>query len=131
MRPLAFLLLLSCAHTPPSGGQDDSTLRFEEKGVNRGTFTLEQLKKKVPVERVSGFDPYYQRTKRWSALPLEPGDAILICSDGLTDGLWDRHLEEILRAGDLATVAPRLVTAGLEQSGRDNLTALAVEVIAP
>jgi mono/diheme cytochrome c family protein len=70
--PFLSVLLLSCAHTPASGGQDTSELHFKENGADRGTFTLAQLKKKVPPENVSGFDPYYQRTKKWSALPLEP-----------------------------------------------------------
>ena len=68
---------------------------------------------------------------QFGAVPCAPGDRFLICSDGLTDGLWDHSLEEIVRAGDIASVAPRLVTAALEQSGRDNITALAVEVAAP
>lgn len=72
MRALGFLLLVSCAHAPQSGGQEGATLRFQENGVERGTFTLAQLKKQVSPENVSGFDPYYQRTKRWSALPLGP-----------------------------------------------------------
>jgi serine/threonine protein phosphatase PrpC len=65
---------------------------------------------------------------QFGALPCSPGDRFLICSDGLTDGLWDRHLEEILREGPIGTAAQRLVTAALAQSGRDNLTALALEV---
>ena len=68
---------------------------------------------------------------QFGAVPCSPGDRFLICSDGITDGLWDRHLEEFLRSGDIAAVAPQLVAAGLEHGGRDNLTALAVEVIAP
>jgi len=68
---------------------------------------------------------------QFGVLPCAPGDRFLICSDGLTDGLWDRHLEEIVRTVDIAHLAPRLVTAALEQGGRDNITALAVEVSAP
>ncbi len=68
---------------------------------------------------------------QFGVLPCAPGDRFLICSDGLTDGLWDRHLEEIVRTVDIAQVAPRLVTASLEQGGRDNITALAVEVSRP
>lgn len=68
---------------------------------------------------------------QFGAIPCARGDRFLLCSDGLTDGLWDHHLLEIVRAGDISTVASRLVTAGLELGGRDNITALAVEVVAP
>ncbi len=64
-----------------------------------------------------------------AALPCAPGDRFLICSDGLTEGLWDRHLEEIVRSPDAEPIAQRLITAALEASGRDNITALVVEAL--
>jgi len=62
----------------------------------------------------------------------EPGDRFLICSDGLVDGLWDRRIEEMARATGGAAdleVAPMIHTA-VHESGRDNTTALLVEVSA-
>lgn len=68
------------------------------------------------------------------AVAHRPGDRFLICSDGLVDGLWDRHLEDILRtpatAGDSRSLAHRLVEQAVENSGRDNTTAVVVEVVA-
>jgi serine/threonine protein phosphatase PrpC len=64
------------------------------------------------------------------AVGHQPGDRFLICSDGLIDGLWDRQLEEITRtpaAG--ASVAQRLVEEAVQHSGRDNTTAVVVEVL--
>jgi protein phosphatase len=65
------------------------------------------------------------------AVGFQPGDRFLICSDGLTDGLWDRALQELIRepAPALATQDParRLVEAALEASGRDNITAIVIE----
>ena len=64
-----------------------------------------------------------------------PGDRFLICSDGLIDGLWDRNLEELIRSPSLpqsaSTPAPRLIGESLEVSGRDNLTAVVIEVLPP
>lgn len=61
-----------------------------------------------------------------------PGDRFLICSDGLIDGLWDRHLEEFIRSPEASGVtqsaAERLVNESLERSGRDNTTAIVVEL---
>jgi protein phosphatase len=63
------------------------------------------------------------------------GDRFLICSDGLIDGMWDRQLEEALRtppaAGDTRSPAQRLVEEAVQNSGRDNTTALVVELGLP
>ncbi|HRI82263.1 MAG TPA: protein phosphatase 2C domain-containing protein [Opitutaceae bacterium] len=65
------------------------------------------------------------------AVGYQPGDRFLICSDGLTDGLWDRALHDLLREPDPAAAAKdparRLVEASLEASGRDNITAIVIE----
>lgn len=68
---VAPLVSLSCLHLSHLA-DDTASLRFFENQVDRGTFTLGQLRARVPEETVSGFDPYYQRPKRWKALPLEP-----------------------------------------------------------
>jgi serine/threonine protein phosphatase PrpC len=66
------------------------------------------------------------------AVAYLPGDRFLICSDGLIDGLWDRHLEDLVRTTPVApgelTAAQRLVNASVENSGRDNVTAVVVEI---
>jgi protein phosphatase len=65
------------------------------------------------------------------AVGYQPGDRFLLCSDGLTDGLWDRALQDLIREPDAgaATKEParRLVEASLEASGRDNITAIVIE----
>jgi len=66
------------------------------------------------------------------AVAYEPGDRFLLCTDGLIDGLFDDQLAELIRTPGPAeaqhTPAHRLVEASLERSGRDNTTALLVEV---
>ncbi len=63
---------------------------------------------------------------------LEPGDNFLLCSDGLTDGLWDKNILQLLRdptpAEALIPPAQRLLEAALDRSGKDNITAVMVEV---
>jgi protein phosphatase len=65
------------------------------------------------------------------AVALEPGDLVLLCTDGLIDGLFDEQLLRLLREPDeterALNPAQRLVAASLERSGRDNTTALVVE----
>jgi protein phosphatase len=63
------------------------------------------------------------------------GDRFLLCSDGLIDGLWDRQLEEMLRtrapADDGRSLAQRMVEESIVNSGRDNTTAVVVELGTP
>ena len=69
------------------------------------------------------------------AVGHRPGDRFLICSDGLVDGLWDRQLDEIIRARASAAAGPsaaqRLVDESVQSSGRDNTTAVVIEVAEP
>jgi protein phosphatase len=66
------------------------------------------------------------------AAPCRVGDRFLLCSDGLVDGLWDRRLEQALQApAGAADLAGPLVREAVENSGRDNVTAVVVEVLPP
>jgi PPM family protein phosphatase len=61
------------------------------------------------------------------AVDCERGDIFLFCTDGLVDGLYDAHLAEMLRADDGS--AQKMVAASVRNSGRDNTTALVVQII--
>ncbi|HEY5792130.1 MAG TPA: protein phosphatase 2C domain-containing protein [Chthoniobacterales bacterium] len=67
------------------------------------------------------------------AVGYEPGDQFLLCTDGLVDGLFDYQILERLRDPAYEEGEPnparRLVNAALERSGRDNTTALLVELV--
>jgi protein phosphatase len=66
------------------------------------------------------------------AVLFEKGDVFLLCTDGVVDGLFDSQLAEILRHSESAPDENRarlLVNAAVEQSGRDNTTAMIVEVL--
>lgn len=64
------------------------------------------------------------------AVSCQAGDRFLLVTDGVTDGLWDHHLGEILRAPDpVITPAQQLINEALERSGRDNTTAVVVECL--
>lgn len=65
------------------------------------------------------------------AVGLEPGDRFLLCSDGLTDGLYNHAIEDVFRnptSADGTNPAQRLVLDSVSASGRDNTTALVIEV---
>lgn len=67
------------------------------------------------------------------AVAYEPGDIFLLCTDGLVDGLYDHNMIDVLRPPATAAIIPnpahRLVEESLEKSGRDNTTALVVQVV--
>jgi len=66
------------------------------------------------------------------AVGCEPGDIFLLCTDGLYDGLYDHNVVDILRDPEShkpdINAAQRLVQESLAKSGRDNTTALVIEV---
>lgn len=64
----------------------------------------------------------------------ETGDIFLLCTDGLTEGLYEQDLARHLRNRDTAetsgkSTAQRLVEASLANGARDNVTALVIEVV--
>lgn len=67
------------------------------------------------------------------SVSIERGDRFVFCSDGINDGVWDRRIEELMRKPppNFAKLDPahRLMQDALEESGRDNLTAVVVEVV--
>jgi serine/threonine protein phosphatase PrpC len=69
------------------------------------------------------------------AIGHRPGDRFLICSDGLVDGLWDRRISELLRETRTvdtdANHAQVLVNEAVEASGRDNTTAVVIDIASP
>jgi PPM family protein phosphatase len=66
------------------------------------------------------------------AVGYRTGDRFLICSDGLVDGLWDHRIEELLRTSDpISNLAQTVVNEAVAESGRDNTTAVVIEVLPP
>jgi protein phosphatase len=67
------------------------------------------------------------------AVAYEPGDKFLLCTDGLIEGLFDHQLLELLQNPDALEAAQnpaqRLVEASLARAGRDNTTALVIEML--
>jgi len=64
---------------------------------------------------------------------LAPGDLYLICSDGLLDGLWDKHLAAGLSkcsSGEttLEETRDKFMRESLIEGGRDNITMIAAQI---
>jgi serine/threonine protein phosphatase PrpC len=52
-------------------------------------------------------------------IPIQPGDRILLCTDGIHDNLTDREIEAILRDSPRTASARILVERSLERSHED------------
>jgi len=62
---------------------------------------------------------------------LEPGDVLLLCTDGLTKHVADARIVELLAAApDAASACRALVDDALEQGGRDNVTVAVARFVA-
>lgn len=71
-------------------------------------------------------------TPQIGAVGCDAGDRFVICSDGLYEGISDRNIESLIRDpherfADLMP-AEAIVRASVENSGRDNTTAVVIEI---
>lgn len=63
-------------------------------------------------------------------LEMQPGMRYLLCSDGVTDMLSDKELEDILsKEIPVQEVVEMLLNSSLERGGRDNVTIILCEII--
>lgn len=67
------------------------------------------------------------------SLEYTHGDALILCTDGVNDGLWDRGIDEMVRSPmpvwAVREPADRLVLSAVEESGRDNATAVVIQLL--
>lgn len=96
--------------------------------IKRGQLTPEQASvhpHRSIITRALGTEPSV--TPDIFDLPLEDGDRVLLCSDGLSGMVPEKELERLLAAGDDPQgVADALVAAALRHGGEDNVTAVLI-----
>lgn len=62
-------------------------------------------------------------------IDLQPGDRLMLCSDGLTEMVNDARIEETLAEGTADEVVWRLVEMANEAGGVDNITVAVVDAV--
>ncbi|WP_418059736.1 PP2C family protein-serine/threonine phosphatase [Pimelobacter simplex] len=62
-------------------------------------------------------------------LALQPGDRLLLCSDGVTDVLSAAALQMLLGLDARSTATDRIVRAALDAGSRDNVTVIVADVV--
>jgi protein phosphatase len=72
-------------------------------------------------------NPYF------AAIAYEVGDRFLVCSDGLIDGLWERHLSAALAScpDEPTATAEILLQRAVDNSGIDDTSLIVIAVAAP
>ena len=109
--------------------QDHSLL---QELVARGFYTPEEAARstnKNYVTRALGVDPTVEVDVQ--DIPAEPGDCLLLCSDGLSDMVADEDMQLTLQTfgHDLAVAGRQLVKLANEQGGRDNISVMLIRVV--
>lgn len=67
-----------------------------------------------------------------AAIPYQPGDRFLVCSDGLIDGLWERHLTNALAAPTSpAETSQALLKRAIDNAGIDDISLIVIQVHGP
>lgn len=100
---------------------------FMQMLIDRNHLTEEQARthpKRNVVTQVLG---YSEPVPDAVSCPLETGDTIMLCSDGLYDELTDAEMATLLaQGGELQDCVDRLVDAACDKGGRDNISAILV-----
>jgi PPM family protein phosphatase len=64
-----------------------------------------------------------EESEKNQGMQLLPGDVLLLCTDGLTDMVWDDEILHVLATrSSLKSMAEDLVAQANERGGRDNIT---------
>jgi protein phosphatase len=100
--------------------------------VDRGFYSQEEAQRatnKNYVTRALGVEPTVDVEVHEQT--VEPGDWLVLCSDGLTDMVEDEdiHLTISTFGGNLDTVARQLVQLANDSGGRDNISIMLAQVV--
>ena len=94
-----------------------------------GTITVEEAEhhpQKNIITRALGVD--FRLEPEVTTAPLQAGDLLLLCSDGLTNAVPREQMVELMRTSAFYDLPDRLVDAANENGGPDNITALLLGV---
>ncbi len=116
-RALLALVIAACARRVEGPAAPEATVTFKVDGRVVRTLSLGDLARAAPPRTITGWDPYYQRVKRFAALPLEA-----VLREGLGAPESYRGRSFVLRARDGYTVpleGARLLEGGAHLAVRD------------
>lgn len=98
--------------------------------VGSGAWTEEQARKAPIAGVLASALGGTEMTPTVGLVDLQPGDTLLLCTDGLTRDVPDERIAELLgRAGDAESACRELVQAALAGGGHDNVTVVAARMV--
>ena len=95
-----------------------------EEQIREGLLTREEAQTSLNRNMITRALGYRERvTPDILELDVEPGDKLLLCSDGLNTMLTDQEIHRIIMLnGNIATACQQLINAANDKGGRDNTT---------
>jgi protein phosphatase len=95
--------------------------------VSVGAWTEEKAASVAPAATLSSAVGGNEIMPVVGLVDLEPGDSMLLCTDGLTKHVSDERIGALLdRSADAETTARQLVDEALADGGTDNVTVVVV-----
>ncbi|MCF7729871.1 MAG: protein phosphatase 2C domain-containing protein [Chthoniobacterales bacterium] len=119
-------------HLPKEGGikqisEDDTHVGWLFRQGKMSEYELKNHPRRNLLQKVLGADHQFV-TPQVGRVDYCLGDRFLLCSDGVTDGIFDAQLLEILTESTKKSPAQHLVEEAVDRSGRDNATAMVIEI---
>jgi len=103
------------------------------------SYVMEQVRQGLLTPEEAQYSPYRNVITRSIGMdavepdiyrvPLQAGDRLVLCTDGLTTHVSDEHIAEVVRTHSPSAAAQRLVEMALEDGGSDNVTVVVVQVL--
>ena len=98
--------------------------------MDSGAWTEEQARKSPMGGALASALGGQEMTPAVGLVDLEPGDTLMLCTDGLTRYVSDERITEMLgRAGDAESACRELVEAALAGGGHDNITVVVARMV--
>jgi len=106
----------------------DHTIAMEK--IRSGELTAEEAEDDPTWHVISNWIGFERCDVETHELSVEPGDSLLLCTDGLSNMVEDPEIEAILNEpSSVEARAERLITAANEAGGVDNVTVVVVDVV--
>jgi protein phosphatase len=120
-------------HLPAAGGiqqvsEDDTHVGWLRRNGQLNEREAREHPRKNVLQKALGAGHQFA-DPQVGTVAFEKGDTFVLCTDGVVDGLFDNAIGDCIRTPEALDPAQRLVRAAVENSGRDNTTAVVVEVL--
>lgn len=104
---------------------------FGEYMVSAGAWSEDQATKFRTAETLASAIGGSEMTPTVGLIDLEPGDSVMLCTDGLTKHVSNERIEEVLAMPiDARAMAEKLMTEALDAGGTDNVSIIVARGVA-